>query len=296
MTTVFPRNMYLDGKRVVAGQVGEFAVNPEYRCLGPALMLQRATFEPVDRRELNFCYDCPPHDQGMSTFRRLGMSASTEVYRYAYVLDSQKYFEKRLGQKAYAKPIAAAANILLRMRIPRKKSRGVVISSFQRRFCEEFTELDASLAYQGVIRASRSAEDLNWRYREDPLASVCLPTGAWGRYEVLVARRAGELVAFAVLFLYSDGIASLVDLFGHNLSETGADLLDAAIHVCRRAGVSSLHASCSADSDLATVLASTGFRRRECSSRVVAYAGTSGPQNQLITGQKWAFGKVEVML
>ena len=296
MTTLFPRNMYVDGKPGMAGQVGEFAVNPAYRCLGPAVMLQRATFDPVDRGLLDFCYDCPPHDQGMSTFRRLGMSANTEVFRYAYVLDSQEYFEKRLGKKAYVRPISTAANLLLRIRTPRKKSRGLVISSFQRAFCEEFTELDASLASPGVIRASRSAPNLNWRYREDPLASVSLPTGSWGRYEVLVARRAGELVAFAVFFLHADGIASLVDLFGQDLGETGIDLLDAAIHICRREGLSSLHASCSADSDLTTVLASAGFRRRECSSRVVAYAGPNENGSQLLTGQKWEFGKVEVML
>jgi hypothetical protein len=296
MTTVFPRNMYVDGKPTVAGQVGEFAVNPDFRCLGPAVMLQRATFEPVDRGLIDFCYDCPPHDQGMSTFRRLGMAANTEVFRYAYVLDSQEYFEKRLGKKAYVKPISAAANILLRMRTPRKKSREVVISSYRRAFCEEFTELDASLAGPGVIRASRSAADLNWRYREDPLASVCLPTGTWGHYEVLVARRAGELVAFAVFFLQSDRIASLVDLFGHDIGDTGLDLLDAAIHVCRREGMSSFQATCSGDSALKAVLLNAGFRRRESNSRVVAYAGKSGFETQLFTRQKWAFSKVEVML
>jgi hypothetical protein len=41
------------------GQVGDFAVDGGYRSLGPAVMLRRATFAPVDRRELASCYDCP---------------------------------------------------------------------------------------------------------------------------------------------------------------------------------------------------------------------------------------------
>ena len=296
MTTLFPRNMYVDGRAVVAGQVGEFAVDPEYRCLGPAVMLQRATFQPVDRGLIEFCYDCPPHDQGMSTFHRLGMGANAQVFRYVYLLNTREYFEKRLGKKAYVKPIAGAANLLLRMRVPRNKSKNLVVSSYRRSFCEEFTELDVSLARAGEIRASRSAKDLNWRYREDPLASVCLPTGTWGRYEVLVARRSGELVAFVVFFLQEDGAACLVDLFGRDIDETGVDLLEAMIDLCRHEGVSSIHASCSEESELTSVIASTGFRRRERTSRVVAYVGAGDENQQLLKGQKWTFGKVEVML
>src|SRR5215475_12809392 len=52
MTSLFPRHMYLDGKSVICGQVGEFAVDSAYRSLGPAVMLQRATFEPVDSGKL----------------------------------------------------------------------------------------------------------------------------------------------------------------------------------------------------------------------------------------------------
>src|SRR5208337_3026068 len=59
MASVFPCHMFVDGKKVVCGQVGEFVVDAKYRSLGPALMLQRATLGPVNSGEIAICYDCP---------------------------------------------------------------------------------------------------------------------------------------------------------------------------------------------------------------------------------------------
>src|SRR5438552_13434479 len=70
--SVFPRFLMVGHRLLRCGQVGDFAVDAAYRTLGPALMLQRATLEPVKNGELDVCYDCPPHALGMSTFLRLG--------------------------------------------------------------------------------------------------------------------------------------------------------------------------------------------------------------------------------
>jgi uncharacterized protein (DUF924 family) len=297
LATVFPRNMYVDGKRVVGGQVGEFAVEAGYRSLGPALLMQRTTFEPVDHGSLAFCYDCPPHDQGMSTFIRLGMRANAEVYRYAYPLRSEKNIEKRFGRHWWTNALIATINLGLRVRAARWRTPNLEISSYHGRFGDEFSALDKSLSSAGSIRGSRSAEDLNWRYCEDPLSSNCLPTGTRGRYEVLVARRAGEVVAFVVLFIQSDGIASLVDLFGHELPNAGAALLDAVVQICNARKVSSIHAFCSEASELRGLLMGLGFRRRERDSRVVAYARPEDRIGKLVhSGQRWTFNQVEVML
>src|SRR5271165_1912224 len=97
MASLFPRKMYVDGKPMVAGQVMHFVVDASHRSLGPAVLLQRATFDPVNSGALDFCYDCPPHDQGMSTFVRLGMRSNCEVIRYALLLRSDEYLAKRIG-------------------------------------------------------------------------------------------------------------------------------------------------------------------------------------------------------
>src|SRR3974390_2984154 len=56
----FRRSFWMDGKQVLCGQVIEFAIEAPFRSLGPAVLLQRATLEPVRSGEVHFGYDCPP--------------------------------------------------------------------------------------------------------------------------------------------------------------------------------------------------------------------------------------------
>lgn len=297
MATVFPRHMRFNGTLIRAGQVGEFAVDSKYRSLGPAVRLQRTTFEPVDAGEISFCYDCPPHDEGMSTFARIGMRPNCEVHRYALLLRSDEYLSRRLGDAAWTRPVVAAANLILRTRKSKGSRAPVEICEHVESFGDEFSKLDEAASVAGTIRASRHQRDLNWRYVEDPMASICLPNETAGRYRVFTARRAGELVAFLVFFIQSDGVACLVDIFGFDLVETGLALLEVAVQVCKREHVSSFHAFCSDGSDLKPVLVKMGFRRRERNARVVAYARQEDSAlTQADAKTRWAFSQLEVML
>jgi Acetyltransferase (GNAT) domain len=284
--SVFPRRMFVDGKLVVCGQVGAFAVDPSHRSLGPAVLVQRTTFEPVDSGALAFCYDCPPHDRGMSTFVRLGMQPNCEVTRYALPLRSDEFLEKRLGRGAWTRPLAGAANAVLALRTGARKRNNVEISALHEPFGEDFSDLDARVGSRGLIRASRSAELLNWRYRQNPGSGT----------EVLVARRSGELMGF-LSFWVSEGGAYIVDLFGLQLADTAPALLDAAIEICKRQRIASLHGYCSSESELRPLFLSLGFRPRERDARVVAYENAKRGAGRLLNhGLRWPFGHVELMV
>lgn len=295
VATVFPRFMRVDGKRLRVGQVGEFGVDSTYRSLGPAVLMQRTTFEPVNSGELIFCYDCPPHDKGMSTFVRLGMRPNCEVRRHALLLRSDEYLAKRLGEALWTKPLVAGVNLLLRMRRGKRRSPGLEISKYTGPFDDEFTHLDEIASAKRTIRSSRSAQDLNWRYIEDPMASMGAPSGEAQNYQVFVARRSGELKAFLIFLIQSDGVAVLVDLFGLDLPDTGLALLETAVEICRRENVRSFHGFCSEDSELKPLFAILGLRPRERDARVVAYIK---PEDSALlnSGMRWAFSQVEVSL
>jgi Acetyltransferase (GNAT) domain len=295
LVTVFPRHMRVAGTRVLGGQIGEFAVDPTHRSLGPAVQLQRATFEPVDSGEIVFCYDCTPHDRGMSTFIRLGMQPNCEVYRYALPLRCDEYVEMRMEKGIWSDLLIESGNLLLRMRRKHSAAPGLVIENFEGRFGDEFTHLDETVASSELIRASRAADDLNWRYRDDPMAPSTSADGASGHYQTLVARKHGELVAFAVFFLQTDGIASLVDIFGSDLSISGPPLLEAIVDICRKQHAWSLHGFCSDASELKALFLAAGLRRRERNSRVVAYPKQNGSK-RFDAGLRWCFSQVEVML
>jgi hypothetical protein len=217
VTSVFPRSMWVGGRIRMCGQVGDFAISASHRSLGPAILLQRATFQPVDQRILAFCYDCPPHDAGMATFRRLRIEPSCTVTRYALPLRMDRRVKKHLG---FVPPILTPLlNSLLRVfRRVGVKTGNLELSEHEGRFGDEFSCLDATVRQADVIRGCRTAAHLNWRYRDDPLQD----------YHVLTARRKGELIAF-LIFLLRDEDITIVDLFGRDLPAAAIALLDALV-------------------------------------------------------------------
>jgi len=284
VTSLFPRPMYLDGKLAMVGQVAQFAVDHAYRSLGPAMMLQRATFEPVDSGTLAMCYDCPPHDHGMSTFVRLGLRPTCQVDRYVLMLRSDEIVEKTVGKNFWAKPLIAGANLLLKLQQRKRRIPGLEIHRLDGRFDEEFTHLDKIVPSSGIIRCSRSAELLNWRYRDSFDSNN----------EVLVAREGGELVAFLALNIYElhdQKRACISDLFGRKLNQTGLALIDAAIEMCHQRNIVCLEGHCSETSELMQLFEAFRFRPRELTARVVPYV-KSGRQDASLC---WPLAQAEVL-
>jgi hypothetical protein len=258
VASVFRRVLWLGPRVSLCGQVGDFAIDAGHRSLGPALMLQRATFEPVDQGRLALCYDCPPHERGMSTFRRLGMTASAALARHARLLRTDRQLAARLGPVGRA--LAPAGNALLRAAGAGRRVRaaGVEVARLDGRFDDEFSALDRRVGAADAIRGRRSAADLNWRYRDDPLHD----------YVTLTARRRGELIGFAVLSL-GQRDALVVDVFGEPAAALA--LLEGSADEARAAGAETLHLSVSDGSGLTAHLGRAGFRRREDGPRVVPY-------------------------
>jgi hypothetical protein len=284
VAAVFRRAMWLGGRVELCGQVGDFGIDASHRSLGPAVMLQRATFEPVEDGSLALCYDCPPHERGMSTFRRLGVAASATMTRYARLLRTDRQLAKRLG--APATRLAPLGNAVLRLRERiRRGASGLEITPHEERFGEEFSSLDRRLGGGEGIRGRRAADDLNWRYREDPL----------GEYRVLTARRKGELVGFAVLAIVGRD-AVVVDLQGVLSPAEVADLLDASAKVLRVAGAEVVQMLVSGDSPLGIPLGACGFRVRSTGPLVVAHTRGGGQTGALLgSGVPWNLTYADVM-
>jgi hypothetical protein len=285
VASVFPRDFWIGGRIERGGQVGDFAVDATHRSLGPAVLLQRATFQPVDRGALAFCYDCPPHDQGMATFRRLGMEATCRTHQFARPLRAERHVEKRLGRGAFAAAVTGLANGLLWARTARRHAEpGVEIVEHTGRFDDEFSRLDREVGGPEIVRSRRGAEDLNWRYRDDPLH----------QYRVLTARRRGELLAFVVFSTAGDD-AVIVDLFGRLSGGLAVALLDAAAAVIRSAGVQTLRMTVGEDAAGREAMGRAGFRPRGQGPRIVAYAGRAGQVATALHASAWAIRPVDLL-
>jgi hypothetical protein len=284
VTSLFPRSVWLGDKTATCGQVGDFAITVTHRSLGPAIMLQKATFGPVDSGALAFCYDCPPHQAGMSTFRRLGMKPNCRMDRYAMPLRVEGRLRKKLGSIT-AVP-AAAGNLLLRIarrsrRRPNTKS--LNIAEHLGPFTEEFARLDGDVQHGAVIRGRRTASILNWRYREDPLQ----------QYHVLTARANSDLIAFVVLRV-TDDIVTVVDLFGDGFPDVGYALLTSVFERYEHSH-QTVDACLAVGSPLVTCFESMGFRRRSEAAHVVAYPPQRNDVSTHLLGVlTWAFQQAEI--
>jgi len=282
VTSVFPRAMGVGEVMKVCGQVGDFAVSASHRSLGPALLLQRATFDPVDRGQIALCYDCPPHHAGMSTFRRLGIRPNCAVHRYALPLRLDARLSRRFGSLSVV-PVVVG-NLLLRLHRSsnlRRRSTGLEVADHIGAFGEEFSKLDETVRRVNTIRGCRDATHLNWRYRQDPLQE----------YGVLTARRKGELAAF-VIFQKTAEVVTIVDLFGFH--ETVAVLLTALVERYQRTH-QSVEVFLSERSELISYFLKMNFRLRSEAAQVVAYAKPQG----LVSGflkenPRWDFQQAEL--
>jgi len=286
IASVFPRAMWVGGEVKLCGQVGDFAIDGGYRSLGPALMLQRATFEPVDQGVLAFCYDCPPHDQGMSTFRRLGIGSISQMQRYTRPLRVNRQIIKRIGQGRLSASLGRLGNILLDLWTYRRyRVRNLELSPYAGGFGEEFSALDQSVGGTEGVPSRRKAEELNWRYRQDPLR----------QYRVQTARRNGELLAFAI-YSISGQDAYLIDLFGKISVEVGLELLAAVVDDLKKGPVQSLHWLINTGNCLSDLVRKTHFSYRSLAARIVAYSRPGSLTRTLFDRDpKWFFNHADIL-
>jgi hypothetical protein len=282
VTSLFPRSVWIGDKLRMCGQVGDFAVASGHRSLGPALMMQRATFGPVDEGSLSFCYDCPPHEAGMATFRRLGIPSHCALERYALPLRVDAFLNRRFG---FTPPLLpAVGNGLLRLMRPSlPRPAGLDISEHTGLFEDEFSQLDCAVKVADSVRRQRSAAYLNWRYRQHPLL----------QYRVFTARRSGELIAY-VVFCVTNTNVTIVDLFGKDLAEVAPALLEAVVQGCG--------SSCQIaeiflpeNSELSPPVLKVRFRRRSVAAQVVAYTKPGSEMSVFLERRpRWVFQAADI--
>ncbi len=281
VTSLFPRAVWLGETSGVCGQVGDFGIDAGFRSLGPAIMLQRSTFEPVTKGDFAFCYDCPPHERGMAMFYRLGLRASCQMKVYTKPLRTERQLKRLLGSTT-GRMAARVANPLLRLASKRRSGPGALEFSLHTgNFGSEFSDLDSAAQSSGVIRNRRSAEDLNWRFRHNPLQ----------QFEVLTALQQGLLAGYVVYSFIEEDVL-IFDLFGQELSEIGPALLQELSSSMRGRPVQTMRALLTDGSAYISIFKQAGFSLRGDGARIVAF---NGSQRNPLCDVEWQFQQSDVM-
>jgi len=202
VAAAFPRRIYVGERDVTAWVFGDFCLDKDYRCLGPALELQKACLSVLDTEEYTFCYDFPSPNMA-AVYKRIGFDVTARMLRLAKPLRVDRKIKEMTKNSAARWLGITVGNTLLKIASPRGNAEESLELSLHTQVCgEEFTVLAQEQGAKFGICLQRSAEYLNWRYIDNPLV----------RHEIVTARKNGRLVGYVVWTQAGDD-AFIVDLF-----------------------------------------------------------------------------------
>jgi hypothetical protein len=266
----FPRLVWFGGKVRRAWVLGDLCVAPGSRSLGPALSLQRVCLKSLAINENPIWFDFPSQPM-LAIYRRLRipMMMGSHV-RFVKLLRVDEKVAKYIPGKSFARGISKVGNLMLRFQPATYcRSHGIEVSVHEGSFGEEFTELDSCTSNLHTIRGLRTAEYLNWRYRQNP----------FNQYRVAVAKRGTQLWGYAVAEMNGTNWI-LTDLHAIEEEKTIPCLLAYLGDLTAAFNVSSISIPIMEQAELVHHLQRAGFYPRESLPIVACVADVEGrPKN-----------------
>jgi hypothetical protein len=273
-----PRRMFRRGEEVTGCVFADFWIDPGHRVLGPAVKLQRACLGAVDSGRFALAIDFPRQSMA-AVYKRLNVPTAHAVVRMTRPLRLNRQLSQRLGNARAADLAARLANAVLRTRdavLLRPRRFDVSLSPVD--FGDEFTQLARALAGARELWVARTAEYLNWRFRDHFHL----------RFELLTARQHARLAGYAVLLERETSI-DVVDLSWGTDRALLNDLLARTVQVARERDKDAVNVPMIDTAPAFADLANAGFHPRERQPFIV-YEGsgrTSGVDVQ--SRSDWLF-------
>lgn len=265
LSAAFPRRIMVRKRERPGWVLGDFCIADKYRSLGPALQLQRATLEAlqkIDREGL--CYDFPSR-RLVATYQRLGIAPTAQMVRLAKPLSLN-------GKVQKIAPARWLGNMALRLfDVAAGRKRGLDISLHSGECGEEFEGLETTSSISDGVEIQRSPAYLNWRYLKHPLI----------QHQILTARQNGKLKGYLV-FSLPDEHAHIAEWRVSDDSRVLAALIGELVRMLRKAGTMTLNAYLLSEDPRLRYLKRMGFWPRE-SNPVIVY----GPGCQEISSCQW---------
>jgi hypothetical protein len=252
ISSAFPRRLRVERRFLNAWVLGDFCVSKEHRSLGPAMKLQRAVCESVDRGDADLWYDFPSRSMS-AIYGRMGLKPRGELLRLVYPLRVDRLVEKKVPAGFVASGLKEIGNKVLASRdAVRRRDDSVEVEIREGDF-----EADIASGVKGGVTLERTADYLDWRYRRDPRGAATILSARRDGNEGFVAfRRAGEDV-------------TILDAFGDCSEHVLRELVLEVIEIARKESAVSVQVGVSDAHPWKRFFKDLGFHARDAAPFVV---------------------------
>lgn len=167
-TGVFPRAVYVEGKKYIGWNCGDFSIEKKFRSLGIALRLRKAAKNAVDANEVPFLY-AHPNARMEVIHLKSGHFKTAHMKRYALPVRVDAVLARFLPFHWLVRLFAIPLNVLLSYRYRFRIFHGISAGNFSAvRVNENHEKLFAAMSRQFTVIGSRDAAYLNWKFRDNP--------------------------------------------------------------------------------------------------------------------------------
>ena len=255
LAAAFPRRIFCRGRERTGYVLGDFCIHSRYRSLGAAVQLQRACLSTLNSDGGNVFYDFPSARM-LAVYQRIGLRSNSSLVRMAKPL--RLNFERFLKNRPAARVLSHFTNKVLVHSAGPRQSPDVSISVHEGLFGEEFTALSQRISPSYSFCVVRSAEYLNWRFREHPFTT----------HFVITARRGAELLGYAILAQEAEH-AVVMDMFAVTEPAVTIGLVATMISIADSHGACTVSLHLLEADERVTLLQRLGFRKREIKPVVI---------------------------
>ncbi len=278
-SAAIPRKIWVNGKIAMGYVLADFSIDKNYRSLGPAIKLNKATLSAIDEEEARLAWDFP--SEGMAKVHQwMKYGPFGNLVRFVRPINSHGVLEAKLGKRWGLKSLCGCIDAACRLARPRL-NRGYgfeIVRASSTVFDESFAEIDLRVGPVFSVCGARSPEYLGWRYGENPLQD----------FYVLSLKHEGRLAGFSVYAVDERRAMRIYDLFADGEPKTKKNLLAATISAAEESKVDSMEVSLLEGSPWNECLKRCLFFPRESGRRVFVFANRKRPLGSMADSpEKW---------
>ena len=167
--SLFPKDLFLNGKKIKAAILGDFMLHEKFRVFGPALSLLKAAKAFKEKGEFDFLYTIP-NLKSKKLVERVGFISAGKCYSLMHPQKLDFLIKKYVGY-FFAKILEKPLLLTLRL-FSRATYAGFpgVLEGIDWHDDKAFNEFfrQVSKRHIGLMTGDYSLAYLNWRYRQNP--------------------------------------------------------------------------------------------------------------------------------